>query len=998
MGVTAARSRIDERAMGAGTTVRFALLVVLLLAAGGAMMLPVVNSLRHTDAIDCTLAAGIDPDRNGDMASVANALSQAVAHRACMEEHAPPPAPWLLYGWPVLLLVTAALLFVLLPVWKARRRRAVPLESVDPDGDIRALLVGLAATAGLARVPRVIVDRASVATGAVVFGRNRRPTVCLSGGLLACRRRDPERFRAVLLHEFAHIANRDITVTYGTVAVWRVFLALVLLPYLLWSGRRVHGFLTWWGEPSDLPSLTRGLLLPALTAALVFLARSDVLRGREVYADLAAVRWGADPHKWDVPEPTAAGGRLRSALGPLREFRGTHPRWDERRGALADPAPLFGARALPMFLTGAAAAMLTTHLLTYLWAYNLYSLWRVQLVSLAPAALVAGVIGTALWRSVAYAVLTGDRPPSGVRAGLWLGAGLGAGGLFTGYGVSDAQWIPPRPAVLLLVVCAGVAFAWWVTQCARLWAATWRGRSLRPPLLAGLGAAALVLSAWFAWWTMHGTSWAAGASYSDSALRQGVLNVFPGSGGAGATGGAETAGSAVVSTLAAAWPILGGFVAYPLIPAALAALWVVPLTAWSLGRTPGTPRWVTNALPGGDSPPVATGEPLPPLRRVLGPGLLGGAAAWLAVAGAQALLPARPAGPRDGAGLHEAHYLAWLFAALLVPAAVAASVAATRSGRGRRLVAALIAAESSALLGLMGMALLVSSDGCVGPLNTLASDCSWRPVWDTMAWTLPRLVNGVLALAAISALLAAAAGSLLRRVRPGVTRPAEDAAGDEPAPRGGRAAGARRLGGRLAAATTVAAAVAVAVVEPVSLAAFHTMVPDAATTQQVARRWTQAAAPAVSAGTRARQVHAWHRLGGRFLLEHAQANDDYLRTVLRTAVDTENVRLPYLARLRPICADYGRIAGWVNGAYFRAPDREAQTAWHTLGLRAQKGSADCEQALRQQDITLFVEAMRELLAAGDSAGRAAERVEAVLREAGYEDYLRFTRKAREPAR
>jgi len=194
----------------------------------------------------------------------------------------------------------------------------------------------------------------------------------------------------------------------------------------------------------------------------------------------------------------------------------------------------------------------------------------------------------------------------------------------------------------------------------------------------------------------------------------------------------------------------------------------------------------------------------------------------------------------------------------------------------------------------------------------------------------------------------------------------------------------------------VVAAVAVAVVEPVSLARFHTMVPDAATTQRTARQWSHVTVVTVSADTRARQVHAWHRLGGRYLLEHAKADDDYLRAVLRSAVDTKNVRLPYLARLQPICADYGRIAGWVNGAYFRVPDREAQAAWQALGLSAQKGSVDCERALKQQDITMFVSAMRELLAAGTSTAKVMTRVEVVLKEAGYETYLRSTQKARKP--
>ncbi|MEE1800511.1 M56 family metallopeptidase [Streptomyces sp. JV176] len=981
MGTPAARSRIDERAMGAGTTVRFALLVALLLAAGGAMMLPAVNSLHSSDRVGCQLALGIDPDRSGDMASAVNALSQAVPYEACMARYAPPPAQWQIFGWPVLLSAAAVLLFTLLPVLKARRRRAVPLESVDKDGELKLLLAELAETAGLARLPRVVVDRASVTTGAVVFGRNRRPVVCLYGGLLACRATDPERFRAVLLHEFAHIANRDITVTYGTVALWRVFLALVLVPYLVWESTQVRGVLRWGTWSTDAPALTRGLLLPVLTVALVHLARSDVLRSREVYADLAAVRWGANPRGWDATTRAPEGGRLRRALGALREHWGTHPRWEERRDALADPAPLFGARALPVFLTGAAASMVNFHLLTYLSTYNMYSLWRVQLVALAPAALVAGVIGTALWRTVAYAVLTGDPVPSGVRTGLWLGAGLGAGGLFTGYGMGGSEWLPQRPAVLLLVLGAGVAFAWWVTRCAHLWANTWRGRSLRPPLLIGLVSSTLVLAAWFAWWTMDGWSWAAGASYNSTGMRQTALRMVPGADVA--RQGADAARSAMVSAVVTARPVLNGSVASPLIPAAIAALWLTPLAAWAIGRAPGTPRWVAGALPGGGRT-VPAGEPVPPLRRALRPGLLGGAVCWLALVGVQAYLHTSQPGPQQRDSVYEVRYLVWLFVVLVGAAVVAAVVAGVRTGRAHRLAGTLIAAESAALLGIAGMILLVSADGCVEPLNTLRTSCSWQPAWQSLRWTLPYLINGPLALAAIIAFLVAAAGSTVGRARRRWARPAGGAGG--PRPRSaGQAPGARGLGVRLGAGGLAAAAVGIAVVMPLSLARFHTLVPDAATAQSTTRQWSNVTAVPVSTATRARQVHAWHRLGGRYLLEHAAADYTYLGTVLRTAADTKNANLTYLARLRPTCADFGRIAGWVNGAYFRVPDPEAQSAWQALGTQAWNGSVNCERALRERDYDLFATSLGELIAAGKSAEKVTTRVNTVLSEAGYKN-------------
>lgn len=55
-------SRVDERALGAGTTARFALLVVLLVASSGLMMLYVGLALSTYDGFGCSLAAEVAPD------------------------------------------------------------------------------------------------------------------------------------------------------------------------------------------------------------------------------------------------------------------------------------------------------------------------------------------------------------------------------------------------------------------------------------------------------------------------------------------------------------------------------------------------------------------------------------------------------------------------------------------------------------------------------------------------------------------------------------------------------------------------------------------------------------------------------------------------------------------------------------------------------------------------------------------------------------------------
>jgi Zn-dependent protease with chaperone function len=956
MSTPAPRPRLDERALAAGTTMRFAMLLILLLVASGSLMLPIVTGLRDSDRLGCELAAGVDPGDDTVMTASSSMLSQGIAFAACIARYAPPPPWWQVAAWPVLVSVSAAALFFALPALKARRRRVVPLDSLDGDGEIRGLLAELAATAGLAQLPRVIVDRAAVSTGAVVFGRSRRPTVCLHGGLLACRRSDPERFRAVLLHELAHVSNRDVTVTYATVTLWRVFLLVVLAPYLVWLGVQSYGRVLSWSWSGDLAIVTRGLLLPLFMVALVYLARSDVLRSREVYADLAAVRWGADPHGWTFTTPVPAGGAVLRARARLLELWHTHPPWETRRHAMTDPAPLFEVRALPTFLTGAAAALVNTQLLFYVSTYNLGTRGIYQAAALAPALLITGVAGTALWRTVAYAVLTSGRVPSGARTGLWLGAGMAVGELLTGYGFGSG-WLPSRPRFLLLVVLVGVAFACWVAKCSHLWARTWRGRTLRPALLLGLLAAFLALSSWFAWWKVEGLAYADGFSYSTAGVRQMALRLIPGS---------AAPHHAELSVIVALLPVLQGLLGSPLLPAAITALWVVPLVAWTIGPAPGVPRWVVNARHDADEPPPDSGEPLPPLRRVLLPGLLGGFLAWLGIAAVQVYLHTA-----RSEHAHALSYVAAMFVVLAAAALVAAITANAMLGH-HRLLGTLIATETAALLGLAGMFLLVSADGCAGPLNTLQTTCAWRPAWQATRSLFGILLNDTLVLGTVIAALVATAGSAgraVRRSRPPARPPQE----------GQSVPGGRRLGAVL---LCVAAAV-IGTTDTAYLVRKTVWTPDLASAQRATQQFSGLATATVSADTRADQVHAWYRLGGRYLLDHAAADSNQLQTTLRTAVNTRNVFLTYQGRFRSTCADLGRVAAWENGYYFRVPDPSAEAAWHEFGSLARQGSQDCERGLKLRNGDLFLNAMRELIAAGNDAASVTTRVQKLMRDAGY---------------
>ncbi|MFD7654318.1 M48 family metalloprotease [Actinosynnema sp. NPDC059797] len=710
-------SRVDERVLGPGTTVRFTLLLVLLAVASVAAASDFASLPVDPDPWSCWLAAGWDPDR-GDLAVLGGRLSQAGPLEACLAHHAPPPPWWLPLLGPVVLGLVATALFFATAARKARR--LVPVARVDRDGDLTAALDDLVATAGLPRSPAFVVDPTAASTGAVVFGRDREPVVSLHAGLLVRRAADPAGFRAVVLHELAHVHNRDVTLTGATVALWRAFLALVLLPEAVWLAAR---FADGPSSPlwsSTLPVLARGAVLAVVLVLLVHLARADVLRTREVHADLTALRWGADRRGWDVADTRPFGGAF-------AELWRTHPRGDLRRASLDDPAPLFGVRALPMFLTGVGAALINNSAWQYLKDHRFAGWWVDQFVALLAAGLVTGVLGIALWRAVVHARLTGLAAPTGVRAGLWLGAGVLAGELVTGQNVVH-DWVPARWWLLPVVVVAGVAFAWWIARCARLWAGTWSGRTLRAPMLLVLAAGCVVLSTWFAWWLGGGAVLVVGWPVELDAMVAEFQRRIPGVGPPW-----------LVEVVVAAVPLTASVTKVPLVLVAVALAWVVPLLAWAVRRGP--LRWVREADPDLPGPPPT---PLPRLRRVVAPGLLAGV-----VAGA-ALVVCRD--------LPELEFIAATFTAVTAAALLAAATAP-----GRHHLPVLLSAGQVAALTTLAAAVGLRSWSVLEPVITLA------------------LVAAAVVAVAVAGVRAAIRRLVRTRAVPAATDPAADPAADLPA-------------------------------------------------------------------------------------------------------------------------------------------------------------------------------------------------------------------------
>ncbi|NDJ55169.1 MAG: hypothetical protein GYB68_19025, partial [Chloroflexi bacterium] len=105
------------------------------------------------------------------------------------------------------------------PVALRRRHRLTPF---DPASDPRfqRALERFALDAHLKPLPQVELSSGSLADGQA-FGLPGRYRLRLGGRSRLLLRKRPRLFRAIVLHELAHIANGDVSRTYLTQALWR---------------------------------------------------------------------------------------------------------------------------------------------------------------------------------------------------------------------------------------------------------------------------------------------------------------------------------------------------------------------------------------------------------------------------------------------------------------------------------------------------------------------------------------------------------------------------------------------------------------------------------------------------------------------------------------------------------------------------------------------------------------------------------------------------------
>jgi Zn-dependent protease with chaperone function len=458
------RGGSDAFALPVSTSFRFTLLIAAVVASSFFVYQGIYLATPRGPALISLMlrcsSRGLVGQPSG-LAAYSNASHQATV---CYSGGERAEALWGMLGVGVIVAVAAAIL--LAQPWWYRRRR---------------LLTELAGAGAAELVSRLEGVRQRAATGPVVwllqpldaqlsafaFGRPRRRFVVISGGAAVAAVKRPAAFDAVVLHELAHIKNRDIDQTYCALAIWRAFVVAALLPLAV--------LLIFTQVVSDPQQV---IWRVAVTTLIVYFLRNAILRSREFDADARTLQL----------DPDSAIGTVLASL-PARTGRrtwhlgSTHPSGQERAAALLDPAPLYrfgfwdGFAVGLVALLGASAgeeilSLLTTNVgLRHVVAATIF------------AAFAGPAVGVATWRRQLVQADTGA--VKGWSAGAGLGLGLALGPVIALVNVYNKALAPghPSPAVLgLLVVWTSLViviftpFPLWVGH----WADAWQLRADAP--------------------------------------------------------------------------------------------------------------------------------------------------------------------------------------------------------------------------------------------------------------------------------------------------------------------------------------------------------------------------------------------------------------------------------------------------------------------------------------------------------------------------------------
>ncbi|GHH42657.1 M56 family metallopeptidase [Lentzea cavernae] len=467
---------------------------------------------------------------------------------------------WMTLG--LSLVIAGAGVHYLLHPWWMRRRAALVELSEEDSPELLGELRGLCEVAGVARPRFMLAPYATETPGGQAFGRLGDRMVRIDAGLVALRGLSAPAFRAIVLHELAHLRNRDVDLTYWTVAIWRSFVVVATLP-MAWQVVTDLG--TWWHDVRVVLSLT-------VLTSLILLTRNAVLRSRELHADARLAGWDDTEAAQALHRAVERQAGRSDRATVLKRAWDDHPHPRRRLEVLDDRTLLAGPRSWELFALGVLAPTLLGNF------YALLGSALKGIPALAPF-LVIIPVSAALAGAVTLSVVgTGKSRrllvvPLVLCGGYLVGEATSlvnnAGSTFALFG--EWEGAAPRTvaaAIGSLVVMFGLLVVWAASSATALEEA---GRGVRGVVAVVSAVGAVALVPWLTiWWTLR----------SDPAM---TLSSVGGRGGPAMPPGPLSVYDDVVSvvldlsTFLRDSVFLRGSVYVPGVVLGLVLLWLVPL-------------------------------------------------------------------------------------------------------------------------------------------------------------------------------------------------------------------------------------------------------------------------------------------------------------------------------------------------------------------------------------------------------------------------------------
>lgn len=380
----------DPRVLPSATTLRFAVLALMLLGTTGTMYAAIGLQL------DTAMRIGVDRCTVGASTSVSVArlegvASNAVAAVGCQMPYFGQIAGWSLAGIAAVVVVTLLayaigpwwLIYLTrpwIPVrrwrlcrpwWLPKRTSRQRLRTLGAQNESESAMLSrieeLARAAGLSAAPICLLHEYRLGTGARALTYRRNGYVICNLGLLTLRRTDPLAFDGIMLHELAHLSNRDSRPTYLTYAAGRAFVLVALLPYLaaLALPNAITDPLSPHAWSVHNPPLNPHLLVSiGVLAVLTLFARNSVLRAREFHADARAWLTADEAIRGAIGKRLSVPPRRRERLPEA--LRG-HPTPERRRAALGESSVLGRTDVPAMFGAGLAVSLFATNIQWVAW-------------------------------------------------------------------------------------------------------------------------------------------------------------------------------------------------------------------------------------------------------------------------------------------------------------------------------------------------------------------------------------------------------------------------------------------------------------------------------------------------------------------------------------------------------------------------------------------------------------------------------------------------------